>query len=186
MQYGDGLKTLIMKGNEFFTYHKTSQIKTIVIVFSIIIAIEGALFHFVIQWWSNIAAWIFTVLNIYALFYLVGLYHSTRSLPHVIKQDKLIIRLGYQSSIELDIRNIESIINAKQGGIEDKLPKDTYYSLLKMDSPQYEIILKEPVLMKGSYGRKKQVNRVVFRSDQPTKMLDRINRIREENPSEME
>lgn len=49
-----------------------------------------------------------------------------------------------------------------------------------MDSPQYEIILKEPVLMKGTYGRKKQVKTVVFRSDEPIKMIDRINRIREQ------
>ncbi|WP_212975817.1 hypothetical protein [Bacillus sp. J14TS2] len=168
-----------IRGSEFFTYHKTSQIKTIVIVFSIIIVIEGALFHFVIQGWSNIAAWIFTLLNIYALFYMVGLYNSTRFLPHVINQDRLIIRLGYQSSVELDIGNIESIKNAKQGGIEDKIPKDTYYSLLNMDAPQYEIILKDPVIMNGSYGRKKQVKTVVFRSDEPNKMIDRINWIRE-------
>lgn len=173
-------KKINIKRSEVFTYHKTSQIKTIVIVFSIIIVSEGVLFHFVIQWWSNIAAWIFTVLNIYVLLYMVGLYNSARFLPHVINQDSLIIRLGYQSSVELEIRNIESIKNAKQGGIEDKIPKDTYYSLLNMDSPQYEIILKEPVLMKGTYGRKKQVKTVVFRSDEPIKMIDRINRIREQ------
>lgn len=46
-----------------------------------------------------------------------------------------IIRLGYQSSIELDIKNIESIRTAKeQGGIGEKTPKETYYSLLNMDS----------------------------------------------------
>ncbi|GGP08641.1 hypothetical protein [Oceanobacillus neutriphilus] len=179
-------KKINISGNEFFTYHKTSMIKTIVIVFSIIIVLEGALFHFVIQWWSTIAAWIFTVLNIYALFYLVGLYSSARFLPHVIGQNSLIIRLGYQSSIELNIENIESIKYAKQqGGIGDKIPKDTYYSLLSMDPPQYEIILKEPVMMQGSYGRKKQVKTVVFRSDEPNKMIDRINRIREQSSNEI-
>lgn len=173
-----------IKENEVFTYHKTSQIKTIVIVFSIFIAIEGVLFHFLIQLWSDIAAWIFTGLNIYALFYMVGLYNSTRFLPHVINRDKLIIRLGYQSSIELDISNIESIKNAKQGGIGDKPPKETYYSLLNMDSPQYELFLKEPVLMKGSYGRKKYVKTVIFRSDEPNEIINRINLIINHIPSE--
>ena len=173
-----------IKENEVFTYHKTSQIKTIVIVFSILIAIEGVLFHFLIQLWSDIAAWIFTVLNIYALFYMVGLYNSARFLPHVINRDKLIIRLGYQSSIELDISNIESIRNAKQGGIGDKTPKETYYSLLNLDSPQYELFLKEPVLMKGSYGRKKYVKTVIFRSDEPNEIINRINLIIDPIPSE--
>ncbi|MGE7024430.1 hypothetical protein [Solibacillus cecembensis] len=170
--------------NGVFTYHKTSQIKTIVIVFSILIAIEAVLFHLLIQLWSDIAAWIFTVLNIYALFYMVGLYNSTRLLPHVINQDKLIIRLGYQSSIELDISNIESIKNAKQVGFGDKIPKETYYSLLNMDSPQYELFLKERVLMKGSYGRKKYVKAVIFRCDEPNEIINRINLIIDHIPSE--
>ena len=165
--------------NGAYAYHKTSQIKTMVIVFSILIAIEGAALHFVVQLWSSIAAWIITLLNIYALFYMVGLYNSTRFLPHIIYQDKLILRLGYQSSIELDINNIETIKSAQyQGGIGEKIPKTTYYALLNMDSPQYEILLKEPVLMKGAYGRKRHVKTVVFRADEPNEMMDQINLMR--------
>lgn len=168
-----------------YAYHKTSQIKTMVIVFSILIAIEGVVLHFIIQLWSNIAAWIFTVLNIYALIYMVGLYNSTRFLPHIIYQDKLILRLGYQSSIELDISNIETIKSVGyQGGIGEKIPKTTYYSLLNMDTPQYEILLKEPVLMKGAYGRKRHVKTVVFRADEPNEMMDQINLMRNQISSE--
>lgn len=169
-------KPTLIENEKVYSYHKTSQIKTIVIVFSILITLEGILFHFLIQLWSDVAAWIFTILNIYALLYLIGLYNSVRFLPHIIYFDKLIIRLGYQSSIELDIRNIESIQTAKkQGEIGKKIPKETYYAMLNMDSPQYEIILKEPALMKSSYGRKKYVKTVVFRTDEPIKMVDEIN-----------
>ncbi|WP_239984688.1 hypothetical protein [Lentibacillus sediminis] len=170
--------------DEIFTYHKSSQIRTIVIVFSILIVIEGVLFHYVIQLWSDIAAWIFTVLNIYALLYMAGFYNSASFLPHVVNKNKLIIRLGYQSSIELDLRNIESINKAEQRGIGDKVPKETYYSLLNIDSPQYALFLKEPVLMKGSYGRKKYVNTVIFRSDEPDEMINRINLARDQQSSE--
>ncbi|MEK4081556.1 hypothetical protein [Solibacillus sp. FSL K6-1126] len=173
-----------IKENEVFTYHKTSQIKTIVIVFSFLIAIESVLFHLLIQLWSDIAAWVFTVLNIYALFYMVGLYNSSRFLPHVINRDKLTIRLGYQSSIELDISNIESIKDAKQVGFGDKIPKETYYSLLNIDTPQYELFLKEPVLMKGSYGKRRYVKTVIFRSDEPNRIINRINSILDHIPNE--
>ncbi len=47
--------------------------------------------------------------------------------------------------------------------------------MLNMDSPQYEIHLKEPTLMKSSYGRKKYVKTVVFRIDKPIKMVEEIN-----------
>ncbi|MBZ5753578.1 hypothetical protein [Metabacillus rhizolycopersici] len=169
-------KPTVIENEKVYSYHKTSQIKTIVIVFLILITLEGILFHFLIQLWSDVAAWIFTILNIYALLYMIGLYNSVRFLPHIIYFDKLIIRLGYQSNIELDIRNIESIQTAKkQGGIGEKIPKETYYAMLNMDSPQYEIFLKEPALMKSSYGRKKYVKTVVFRTDEPIKMVDEIN-----------
>jgi|SRR5690625_1631055 len=169
-------KPTVIESEKAYSYHKTSQLKAIVILFSILITLEGVFFHFLIQLWSDIAAWIFTLLNIYALLYMIGLYNSVRFLPHIINFDTLIIRFGYQSSIELDIRNIENIKTAKeQGGIGEKAPKDTYFAMLNMDSPQYEIFLKEPVLMKSSYGRNKFVKTVIFRTDEPVKMIGEIN-----------
>ena len=160
--------------NGTYTYHKKSQIKTIVILFSILIAVEGAFFHYLIQTWRVTFAWIFTILNLYALFYMVGLYNSVKFLPHVINQNKLIIRLGYQSSIELDIENIESIKHAREIEFGAKAPKDTYISLLKTDTPQYELFLKESIPMKGSYGKRRYVNSVVFRADEPNKLMEDI------------
>ncbi|NGP46586.1 hypothetical protein G4V62_17150 [Bacillaceae bacterium SIJ1] len=163
-------KPTVIENGKVYSYHKTSQIKTIVIVFSILIVLEGILFHFLIQLWSEVAAWIFTILNVYALLYMMGLYNAVRFLPHHVDGDKLIIRFGYQSSVECDIRNIESIQTArKQGDIWENKPKDTYYALLNMDPPQYEINLKEPALMVSSYGRKKYVRTIVFRADEPKK-----------------
>ncbi|WP_237458647.1 hypothetical protein [Pontibacillus yanchengensis] len=169
-------KPIARDNEQIFSYHKTSQIKTIVIVFSILIILEGILFHFLIQIWSVLAAWIFTIINIYALLYIIGLYKSVIFLPHIIDHEKVVIRFGYQSSIKLNIRNIESIKTAKEiGGIGQKTPKDTYYAMLNLDSPQYEIFLKEPELMKSSYGRKKYVKNIIFRTDNPKGMIEEIN-----------
>ncbi|WP_335872651.1 hypothetical protein [Bacillus sp. 2205SS5-2] len=157
-----------------FTYHKESQIKTVVMLFLILIIVESVFFHFLFQMWSVVAAWIVTILNIYALLYIIGLYNSVKFLPHLIKQDSLIIRLGFQSSIVVDLADIESIKPSKEYDIFEKTTEKTYYSLLKIDSPQYEIALKEPVVMKGSYGKKTLVNSVVFRADHPKDLLDSI------------
>ena len=54
---------------------------------------------------------------------MLGLYNSVRFLPHMVYSDQLIIRFGYQSSVELDIRNIENIQIAKdKGGIGGRIP----------------------------------------------------------------
>ncbi|PKR77318.1 hypothetical protein CEY16_11330 [Halalkalibacillus sediminis] len=159
-----------------YSYHKTSQLKTFVIVFSIIILLEGILFHYLIQLWSDVAAWVFTALNIYALLYIIGLYNSAKLLPHRLFLDHLIIHFGFQSSIKLNLSDIDCIKAVEEkGDIWGDKPKDKYHSVLNVDSPQYEIFLKEPSLMKSSYGKKKYVKSVLFRADNPTKMLEKIN-----------
>ena len=157
-----------------FTYHRTSEMKTFIIVFTILIIGEGVLFHYLLQKWNEVIAWIFTILNVYGILYLVGFYNSAKHLPHMIKEEKIIIRLGFQSSITLDIANIERINRAKEIELGMKVPEDTYYSLLKLDTPHFEIILKDPVEMNGSYGIKKKVDKVVFRVDDRDGMLEVI------------
>ncbi|WP_430787352.1 hypothetical protein VBD025_16225 [Virgibacillus flavescens] len=159
---------------DIFTYHKSSQIKTFVILFSILIVVEGAFFHYLIYQWNYLLAWVFTVLNIYALLYIIGLYNSVKFLPHYIHKDKLVIRLGFQSSVEIDIANIENVARANESEFGVRMPKTTYYALLKIDTPDYEISLKEPVVMKSSYGKSHSVDTVVFRADEPGRMIEGI------------
>lgn len=159
--------------NSYYTYHKTSQIKTIVIVFSILIIGEGLLIHFLIQRWNEVVAWIFTILNVYGILYLIGLYQSIKLLPHTVHNGKLTIRLGFQSSMEMSIQNIHSIHRAREIDLGESIPNDTYYSLLKIDSPQYEITLQEPVEMRIFF-RKKKITKVVFRADHPTDMIEKV------------
>jgi hypothetical protein len=59
--------------------------------------------------------------------------------------------------------------------LEKRHQKETYFAMLNMDSPQYEIFPKEPILMKGSYGRKKDVKTVVFRTDVLEKVVEQLN-----------
>lgn len=155
-----------------FSYHKTSQIKTFVIAFSILILAEGLFVHFLLAQWNEAAAWIFTILNLYALLYMTGLYNSVRFKPHRIKEGSLKIVLGFQYDAETELSNIMTVKKATDTGLS--IPKDTCYALLKIDSPQVELTLKEPVLMKASYGRSKYVTTIIFRADEPGRMMEVI------------
>ncbi|WP_127492594.1 hypothetical protein [Paenibacillus glycanilyticus] len=155
-----------------FSYHKTSQIKTFIIVFSILILAEGLFVHFLLAQWNKAAAWIFTILNLYALLYMTGLYNSVRFKPHRLKEGSLKIRLGFQYDAATELSNIMTVKKATDRGLG--IPKDTCYALLKIDSPQVELTLKEPVLMKASYGRSKYVTTIIFRADEPGRMMEEI------------
>lgn len=160
---------------ESFSYHQHSQFKTMAIFLSILLVIEGVLFHFVVLLWSERAAWLFSAINIYGLVYMAALYNSAKYLPHLITGNRIIIRSGYLNSIEVGMDNVAEIKKAKEINMGEKIPKDVRYAVLIFDSPQFEIVLKEPAEIKSLFGRTILIRSVVFRCDSPEAMLLRLN-----------
>lgn len=156
---------------EPFSYHQHSQFKTMAIFLSIILIIEGVLFHFLVQMWSELAAWILSAINILGLFYLMALYKSAKYLPHLVVDNRIIIRCGYQNKIEVAMNNVAVIQKAKEISMGEKIPKDMHYAVIIFDSPQFEIVLKEPIQTKGLFGRTIPIRSVVFRCDNSEAML---------------
>ncbi|MDT8978878.1 hypothetical protein RQP50_21810 [Paenibacillus sp. chi10] len=160
---------------EAFSYHQHSQFKTMAVFLSILLIIEGVLFHFLVQMWSELAAWILSAINIYGLFYLMALYKSAKYLPHLVVDNRIIIRCGYQNRIEVPLNNVAVIQKAKEISMGEKIPKDMHYAVIICDSPQYEIVLKEPIETKGLFGRTIPKRSVVFRCDNPEALLLKLN-----------
>jgi len=158
-----------------FTYHKQSQIKPIVIVFIAIIMLETVGLHFLLSIWSDVVAWITTAINGYAIVYLIAFKNSFRFLPILLDDNRLQIRLGLQCDINIPLHSIESIETAKEFGIGDKVPKDVYMAYLRFDTPQYQIRLKEPVEVKGSFGISKSYSVIIFRVDEMQPFISQLN-----------
>ncbi|UHA72711.1 hypothetical protein [Paenibacillus sp. 481] len=148
-----------------YTYHKDSQIKVIVIVFIILIIVESVALHFLLVRWSIVLAWITAVLNVYGILYMIALYNSFRLRPHRLTNGQLKVNLGFQGSITVEVDNIEAVNQAKPFELGEKIPDDIFVSFMRLDAPQLEICLKEPVQMQGSYGIKKMISKVVMRAD---------------------
>ncbi|WP_231889861.1 hypothetical protein [Oceanobacillus sp. Castelsardo] len=70
--------------------------------------------------------------------------------------------------------NIKSVKKAKESEFGVKIPKSTYYSLLKIDTPDFELLLKEPTMMRSSYSNNKYIDTVIFRADEADKMIEEI------------
>ncbi|MGG0813443.1 hypothetical protein ABE142_12310 [Paenibacillus alvei] len=160
---------------ELFPYHQHSQFKTMAIFLSILLVIEGVLFHFLVLMWSQLAAWLLSAINIYGTFYMMALYNSAKYLPHLIKGNRIIIRCGYLNSIEVSLDNVAEIQKAKEINMGEKIPKDVRYAVLIFDTPQFEIVLKEPVETKNLLGRTILIRSIVFRCDNPEAMLLMLN-----------
>lgn len=165
-----------IKSKNAFTYHKTSGSKSFTIVIVVLSLVDIGIIHYLIQLWNDTAAWIITFLNIYVILIFIASYKSMRLLPHELKDDYMIIRYGNTASVQFQLDNIESIGKAREKEFGEKVPKDAHYFVMPFDSPHYEITLKNPVQMKGFYGKKKTISKVIFRLDQPNELLEELNK----------
>jgi len=153
-----------------FTYHKNSDIKVFVIIALIIGMIEVVAVHILLSYWNTIIAWLITVLSIYGLVYLVGLYNSVRYSPIVIEDNHMVIRVGFQSSLKLDFENIKALepigVNYEEKVKKEK--KTTYNAIvLRTNLPQFEVTLKKEVPQIGLFGIYKEISTVYIMVDNP-------------------
>ncbi|PEU19239.1 MULTISPECIES: hypothetical protein [unclassified Bacillus (in: firmicutes)] len=161
-----------------FTYHKNSDIKVFVIIALIIGTIEVVGVHILLSHWNTIIAWVITVLSIYGLVYLVGLYNSVRYSPIVIEDNRMVIRVGFQSSLIVDFENIEAFEPAGANYDEKakKEKKTTYTAIvLRTNQPQFEVTLKNPVPQIGLFGMEKLISTVYIMVDNPRDFAKAVN-----------
>lgn len=154
-----------------FTYHRESQLKVLVVFFSILIGVEAALLHFLLSMWNAIVSWALLALNIYGILYIIALYQSSRHLPHLLSNDLLYLCMGLQSAITVSLDNIEHFRKARPIDLTSKIEEGIYLSYLRFDTPQFEIVLKNPVQIKTLHGAKKTISVIIFRVDNPQMFL---------------
>lgn len=161
-----------LKENQF-SYHKNSGSRTIIIALIFIIIVETFAFHILLSKWSNIAAWIFTILSIYTAFQLYALLKSISRRPSSIENNKLNLYYGIFSETIIDISSIESIDFSSK---EIDLNKETrkLSPMGSIESHNIVIRLKEENTIHGFYGLKKTYKNIAFYIDDIQKFRSQI------------
>lgn len=154
-----------------FSYHKTSQFKTVSIVFAVIIVVETIALHFLLSMWSAWAAWISIALNIYGILYLTAASRSMGHLPHRFTKRHLHIHAGFPNGIAVPFSLIDRIVPAKTRGLGEKAPKHVYLAYPGVDTPQFEVQLKGAIEIRSATGRRRLVSSVVITVDEPQAFL---------------
>ncbi|TPG86704.1 hypothetical protein EEL32_12825 [Brevibacillus laterosporus] len=161
-----------------FSYHKTTIIKTMMMVFGLLLAAETVLLHWLLSMWSEIAAWIATAFSIYAAFYIIAFYNSVKYLLCTVTDDRVTLYAGYQSVAVIDIANIEALQSPNMSNVAlnpfEKGDPDVINTTLMMDSPSFEIKVKEPAIHYGVFGMKKEFRRIMFKVDEPVRFAQAV------------
>jgi len=151
-----------------FTYYKTTLYKAFFWVFMFAFLIETPLIHFLLLHWSITAAWIVTVSTVYGLVWFIGDYNMIKHQPVVLTSDKILIRLGMRSKVDIELSNILDIQNIAMP-TEDIVT----LSLMSGDTNVY-LVFRNPVKIRGAFGKKKTVSDLNLYLDNPSEFVSKV------------
>lgn len=146
-------------GEVVLTSHRRAAYGTLVAAFLIIVAVETAAVHFLVQMWSPLAAWGLTALSVYAAIWLVGDWRAIRARPSVLGPDRLRLRLGLRWEVDVPRAAIEAV--------EPGLSGETDLGLVLPASKGATLRLTEPVEVLGPYGIRRRARTIAVTLDEP-------------------
>ncbi|MFZ3587741.1 hypothetical protein ACOI1C_00400 [Bacillus sp. DJP31] len=137
---------------------------TFAIIFALVL--EGVGISFFLHNWQPVIAWIHLVLSVYAILFLIADYKAIVRNSIIIDDSEVKIKIGFRSKIYVNIKNIKLIQDGKINFERDKKRKDMInFTLLQFEEPNFEIILKEPILYYDVLGRKTMVRCIYLSVD---------------------
>ena len=150
-----------------FSNAETSGYPTLLTFLVIAVLFESIPAHFLIGRWSRPVAWVCTAVSAYALFWLAAAIRSFRSRPVLVSENMLILQLGSLWRVEIPRTAIVSL--SRMTGSENARRQPGTLSLVKWNTPQWQLIVNQPVLAFGAYGFRKPVTKVTFSVDEPSR-----------------
>ena len=152
-----------------FSYHRESGYGAILMLL-VAFAIPPEMFaaHMLIAHWSGVAAWVWTALEAYGVLWLLGDFQAMRLHPFVLESERLRLRIGLRWRLDLDLRDIEAIEEAKEG---DEVLKLTLHA-----APTAVLVTREPVEVQGLLGLKRTTRRIGIALDDSEAFVSELRR----------
>jgi hypothetical protein len=141
-----------------FTAYRKSGYPMIFGVVMAVMAIELAAVHLLVHFlWSPFWAWVLSGLSLYGALWLVADFQALRHRPTRVTEPGLTLRIGFRWEVEVPWQNIAGLHTldwqARAAG-EGRL------NLAVVGEPSHELVLREPVTVRGVYGLRKSADRL--------------------------
>lgn len=144
------------------TFHERSGWGSIVACALVLIASEGIAAHLFLAQWNTKAAFAWTLLDIWGALWLVGDYHALRLRRSWLDDDALHLRVGMRWSATISLANIESIDAIRE---EREWKRRGVLRVAMLDEPRWLITLREPVVVNGIAGIRKEIQALALLPD---------------------
>jgi hypothetical protein len=169
-------KSVSKQSVDRFTYHLNGEYLGIFIMLIHALTIEIIAVHLLVMQYSHLLAWIVTLFDIYALMFIIADYQAIRQSPIIMDNKAIHIQKGLRFHAAIPYEKIDVIQKNERSENEirkDKLAIDLTLNGLEKKTPQFEMILKEPILAYTVFGIKKKINCLYITVDEPSKFSER-------------
>ncbi|MGH7587123.1 MAG: hypothetical protein ACRELU_00865 [Gemmatimonadota bacterium] len=146
-------------GTSAFSHHRRSGHAGIVLVFLLVMLVEGFAVHLLLLQWSALAAWIFTIGTVYGALWLIADYRATVLRPILVSDEGILVRAGFRCTMHVPHGRIADVGRRKPAtgkGIAN---------LTLLGNPTFWLILSEPMPAQGPYGFRRLVNTIGIQPD---------------------
>lgn len=156
-------------GPDIFSYHE-NLVGILVMVFLATPA-EGALMHYLLRQWSEVAAWVGTGLHVYSLVWIIAFYQAARLRPIALKEDTLLLRSSLIWTAGIPYEKIQSVELLKER--PERKAKGMLDIALMADKP-LRICFSEPVAVHGPLGIRREVSTILVGVERPQALLAQL------------
>ena len=144
------------------TFHERSGWPGVLACIFVLIAAEGVAMHLFLARVSAVAAWSWTMLDLWAVIWLLGDYHALRLQRSVLTSSALQIRLGLRWAVDIPLSSIASIDEIRH---EREWRRRDVMRLAILEEPRWLITLHEPIVAKGLAGFRREIRALAMLPD---------------------
>ncbi|MBA2176775.1 hypothetical protein H0266_17940 [Halobacillus locisalis] len=160
-------------GENAFSYHKKTEYVGVFLMLVHAMVIEIIAVHAALAQYSHTVAWVATILDVYALLFLIGDYQAIRKSPIIVDRKSLHIQKGLRFHLTLPL---ESILSVEKGveGVRDKQSLSLGLAGFEPSTPDYKLTLKTAQTAYLIFGLKRSVKTIYIKVDDPESFLDTL------------
>jgi len=114
--------------------------------------------------WSPVAAWVLTGLSIYGALWMLGDLQALRLRPTIITAQALMLRTGFRWEVDISWSNV---IGVRRLDWQERGDGEGRLNTAVLGEPTLELVLREPVRVRGVYGLAKTTARIGVAVDEP-------------------
>ncbi len=155
---------------EFSAYRKT-PLTAYIWVLMMVIAVETVALHLLLVRWSEIAAWILTLLSIYSAVWLIGDTRAIFRRPIRLDGEALRLRFGLRWSLDVPWSAVERV----ETGLGVKPEAEKPLEMVPLGAgANVRLTLREPAVADGPYGITRRCTEILLYVDEPRSLVSEI------------